>query len=297
MSRRKRAAGDRGTGNRENRPAGRQTRRGDGHSGGKRPRADANPADRRGEAAPARGAAWIYGLHAVSAALGNPERRYLRLLTTAAAADHLPQPAAGTITPETVDRAVIDEILPPGAVHQGVALLAAALPEPHIEDIPARLAETPRALVVALDQVTDPQNVGAVLRSAAAFGATALLLTERHAPEATGALAKAASGGLEAVPIVRLTNLVRGLDTLKKEGFWVVGLDMDAPQTLAEADLPARCVLVLGAEGGGLRRLTRETCDMMVRIPMGGAVESLNVSASAAVALYEWARQGVTGKS
>lgn len=141
-----------------------------------------------------------------------------------------------------------------------------------------------------LDQVTDPQNVGAALRSAAAFGAYAVVAPDRNTPEATGAMAKAASGALETVPLIRPNNLVRALETLKDSGFWVVGLDMDAPQNLPDADLPERCVLALGAEGRGLRRLTRETCDLMVRVPITGAVESLNVSASAAVALYEWVR-------
>jgi 23S rRNA (guanosine2251-2'-O)-methyltransferase len=239
---------------------------------------------------PAGGQPWLYGLHAVKAALANPKRRHIRLLATDSV---LAQLAGAPLEPEPVERELIDGVLPPGAVHQGVALLSELLPEPDIADI-AALAETrPRTVVVALDQVTDPQNVGAVLRSAAAFGAAALIVPERHAPDATGALAKAASGALETVPLVRPVNLVRALDALKAEGFWVVGLDMNAPQTIGEADLPARCVLALGAEGRGLRRLTEETCDIMVRIPMDpGAIESLNVSASAAVALYEWARQG-----
>lgn len=239
---------------------------------------------------PAGGQPWLYGLHAVKAALANPKRRHMRLLATDSAVAQLD---GAPIPPEIVERELIDGVLPPGAVHQGVALLSEPLPEPDIADIAGIAAARARTVVIALDQVTDPQNVGAVLRSAAAFGAVALIVPDRHAPDATGALAKAASGALETVPLIRPVNLVRALDALKEEGFWVVGLDMDAPQTLAEADLPARCVLALGAEGRGLRRLTEETCDVMVRIPMAeDAIESLNVSASAAVALYEWARQG-----
>ena len=239
------------------------------------------------------GQPWLYGLHAVRAALANPDRRFRRLLIADNFAGDLLQEAGNLpIQPEVVERELIDAVLPPGAVHQGVALLADPLVELDVREIGEMAESLPRTVVVALDQVTDPQNVGAVLRSASAFGASAVIVPERHAPETTGALAKAASGALEAVPLLRPTNLVRALDTLKAAGFWIVGLDMNAPQTLAEADLPARCVLALGAEGRGLRRLTQETCDIMVRIPMSGDIESLNVSASAAVSLYEWARQG-----
>lgn len=235
------------------------------------------------------GAPWLYGVHAVTAALANPERQLTRLLATAKTAAELQTPR---LAPEIVDRETLDAVLPAGAVHQGIALLAAPLPGRSIDDILAHARTHPRSVVIALDQVTDPQNVGAVMRSAAAFGAAALLVTDRHAPETTGALAKAASGALETVPLIRAGNLVRALTELKDAGFWVAGLDMEAPQTLAEAALPERCVLALGAEGRGLRRLTREHCDLMVRVPMAGDIESLNVSASAAVSLYEWVRQG-----
>lgn len=239
------------------------------------------------------GSPWLYGLHAVTAALGNPERRLARLVATGKTAEECADTLRRVSIPvEIIERDAIEALLPPGAVHQGIALLCAPLPGRHLEEIAGQANSRPRSMVLALDQVTDPQNVGAVMRSAAAFGADALLVTDRHAPEATGALAKAASGALETVPLVRTTNMVRALDTLKAAGFWIVGLDMDAPRTLAETDLPDRCVLALGAEGRGLRRLTQETCDLMVRVPMTGAIESLNVSASAAVALYEWSRQG-----
>lgn len=231
---------------------------------------------------------WLYGHHAVNAALNNPQRRCLRLVATDTGAEALSENARDV---EIVDRDEIERIVPPGAVHQGVALEVSPLAAKTVEDVAQHANGTERTVVVVLDQVTDPQNVGATLRSSAAFGAAAVILPERNSPEASGAMAKAASGALETVPLIRPNNLVRALDYLKEQGFWVVGFDMDAPQTLGDTELPEKCVLALGAEGRGLRRLTRETCDLMVRIPMTGAVESLNVSASAAVALYEWGRE------
>jgi 23S rRNA (guanosine2251-2'-O)-methyltransferase len=230
---------------------------------------------------------WLYGIHAVSSALANPKRRCLRLIATTGGEESLP---SSTLEPEIINRGAIEAVLPPGAVHQGVALQVLPLEPRSIEDIIQHADTNGRTVIVVLDQVTDPQNVGAALRSAAAFGAFAVVAPDRNTPEATGAMAKAASGALETVPLIRPNNLVRSLETLKENGFWVLGLDMDAPISLAEADLPERCVFALGAEGRGLRRLTRETCDLMVRVPITGAVESLNVSASAAVALYEWVR-------
>lgn len=230
---------------------------------------------------------WLYGIHAVTAALTNPARKCRRLLATTGAAAHLPE---GSIEAEIVDRDTLDAALPFGAVHQGLALLTADLASKSIEDVAKHADSQERTVVVVLDQVTDPQNIGATLRSAAAFGAYAVIVPDRNTPDATGAMAKAASGALETVPLIRPSNLVRALETLKSNGFWVIGLDMDAPVSLPDADLPDRCVLALGAEGRGLRRLTRETCDMMVRVPMTSQIESLNVSASAAVSLYEWRR-------
>jgi 23S rRNA (guanosine2251-2'-O)-methyltransferase len=249
---------------------------------------------------PAERPAWIYGWHATLAVAANPARHCRRLVATdpnqhplaAAAADAASAGDAERPPVDVVERRELEALLPTGAVHQGMAVLADPLAETPFETLLAELAERRRACVVVLDQATDPRNVGAVLRSAAAFGADAVVVQDRHAPPVTGALAKAASGALEIVPLIRVTNLARTLAQSKGAGFWCAGLDGSAPGTLAEADLGGRCVLVLGAEGGGLRRLTRETCDLLVRIPIAGAVESLNLSTAAAIALYELARRG-----
>jgi len=236
-----------------------------------------------------RGAVWLYGIHAVHAALGNPERFLRRLVVTeegaATLTARLPQP--WTIDPEMVERSRLDQLLGREAVHQGVALLADLLPQITLEEALDR-----NGPILVLDQVTDPRNVGAILRSAAAFGVAAVILQERHAPEETGSLAKAASGALESVPLLRAVNLARTLGQLKAADCWVVGLDAEATQALqGSAFAERRVALVLGAEGEGLRRLTRESCDELAMLPMPGVMESLNVSAATAVALYELTRK------
>lgn len=233
---------------------------------------------------------WLYGTHACLAALHNPARYLRRLLLTRETLTEIRANLPVHPQPEIVDRNRLESLLPHGAVHQGIAVLADPLEDPGIESLQAAAAGG-RELVLLLDHVTDPRNIGAILRSAAAFGARAVVVTDRHAPETTGALAKAASGGLEVVPLIRVTNLARALDQLADYGFWRVGLEMETEKTLAEAvrDI-RRTALVLGAEDEGLRRLTREKCDFLAKLPMTGAVESLNVSAAAAVALYECVR-------
>lgn len=242
---------------------------------------------RTGRGAEAGGRGWLYGTHAVRAALANPARTLRRLLIADPEAE---TPPGLALRPEIVTREQIAAMLPEGAVHQGFALLADALPATAIEDFCAACRNRDHAAAIVLDQVTDPRNVGAVLRSAAVFGAGAVIVSDRHAPPVTGALAKAASGALETVPLIRVINISRAIEALKSAGFWCTGLDADAAMALADGDLGGKTALVIGAEGRGLRRLTRENCDLLVRIPAAGAIASLNVSNVAAVALYELTR-------
>jgi 23S rRNA (guanosine2251-2'-O)-methyltransferase len=193
-------------------------------------------------------------------------------------------PTPGAV--EVMPAAGISRELPASAAHQGLALKGAPLAPVALED----MAQSGGGVIVMLDQLTDPQNVGAIFRSAAAFGARGMVLQERHAPALAGALAKAAAGAIERLPHARVTNLSRALEQLAELGWRAVGLDAGAPESLA-AVLDARpVVLVMGSEGEGLRRLVAEHCDALGRIPMPGGFESLNVSAAAAIALYEAAR-------
>ncbi len=238
---------------------------------------------------PAGAANWLYGTHPVLAALANPHRRLRRLLLTEEAEAGLSGrlPAAMPLAAERSDRQRLDALLGRDAVHQGVALLADPLAAPPLDQVLERSGP-----LLMLDQVTDPRNVGAILRSAAAFGVAAVIVQDRNAPEETGTLAKAASGALETVPLMRAVNLARTLVALKAAGLWVVGLDAGGGSLDGAAFRQRRVVLVLGAEGEGLRRLTRESCDEIAGLAMPGAMESLNVSNAAAVALYELTRGG-----
>ena len=242
---------------------------------------------------------WIYGRHAVAAALANPDRRWHRLAVLAGheqearalvAAATAVRHGEGEPT-RVLDRGDFAALLPEGAVHQGLALAVEPLAEPDLEDVLCRAAtHLGRSILVLLDQVSDPHNVGAVLRSASAFGALAVVLAIHGAPPVAGALAKAASGALESVPLVRVVNLARALDRLKDASFWICGLDETAPQTLAALNLGDRVALVLGSEGGGMRRLVRERCDHLARLPTRTEQPTINVSNAAAVALYELMR-------
>jgi 23S rRNA (guanosine2251-2'-O)-methyltransferase len=232
------------------------------------------------------GPAVLYGWHTVKAALENPARRIRRLMATENAArrladDGVPLP----IEPELVRPDVIDARLGPDAVHQGLLAEADPLPALTIDEL------TSDGIVLVLDQITDPHNVGAILRSAAAFAVGAIVTTARHSPEATGVLAKSASGALELVPLVTVQNLARGMEELRERGFLLVGLDSAGETDLADVTLRAPLALVLGAEGKGLRQLTKATCDHLARINLPGAIKSLNVSNAAALALYVASRR------
>jgi 23S rRNA (guanosine2251-2'-O)-methyltransferase len=239
------------------------------------------------------GGAWLYGRHAVTAALANPARRIRRLVGLAENAAELRALAtnaaarlAGEV--EILERAALEQLLPRDAVHQGWAMAAEPLPEADLDAVVAAApAADTRQVILLLDRVSDPHNVGAILRSAAAFGALAVVLPQHGAPPVTGALAKAASGALEVVPLIRVPNLAQALETLKDTGFWCIGLEGTAKQEFAALDLATRLALVLGAEGQGLRRLTRERCDALVRLSTRHPWHSLNVSNAAAIALYD----------
>ena len=242
------------------------------------------------------GGVLLFGFHAASAAWLNPERHCQRLLLTQASLRQfetliaqakklgLKRPA-----PEVVDGRVIEKQLPAGTVHQGILLEAENLPDKELDDL-LQMTQLPKSLVV-LDQVTDPHNVGAILRSACAFGIGAVLVTERNAASETGVLAKTASGALEHTPIIRIGNLSQSLKKLQGAGYWCIGLDETGEHALHQIKMPAKVALVLGAEGEGLRRLTIESCDEIAKLPTMPPVGSLNVSNAAAVAIYEVMRQ------
>jgi 23S rRNA (guanosine2251-2'-O)-methyltransferase len=224
------------------------------------------------------GPAVLYGWHTVKAALENPARAVRKFLATENAARRLADEGVRR-APEIVRPSAIAERLAPDAVHQGLYLEADPLPSPAIEEI------SPAGIVLVLDQITDPHNVGAILRTAAAFEVAAVVTTARHSPEATGVLAKSASGALEYVPIVTVQNLARALGTLKERGYLVVGLDSSGKTDLGNIALRVPLALILGAEGKGLRQLTRTSCDHVARLDLPGRIKSLNVSNAAALAL------------
>lgn len=228
----------------------------------------------------------IFGRHATLAALGNPERSAIRLLVAGKADADITKTAANKkLRIETLDPKALMRLLPPGSVAQGLALEVEPLREKHIEDLKPKAGR--KNLVLVLDQVTDPHNVGAIFRSAAAFGVRAIITQDRHAPEEGGVLAKAASGALDIIPWCRVTNLGRALGELFEMGYWRIGLEGTSDKPLSQVDAGENIALVLGAEGKGLRRMTAEHCDFLAKIPIPGEMESLNVSNAAAIALYQ----------
>ena len=224
----------------------------------------------------------LWGKHAVAAALDNPERRVLKAWATREAAEFMQFPADLPVT--MAEAPDLGRLVPGDAPHQGVVVEVEPLEDVWLGDLLAQADE--RAALLVLDQVTDPHNVGAILRSAAAFGALGIVTQDRHSPPESGALAKAASGALERVPWARVVNLARAMDEIAEGGFWRIGLAGEAETELKDALGPQKVALVLGAEGPGMRQNTREHCDALARLPISDAVESLNVSNAAAVALY-----------
>ena len=224
----------------------------------------------------------FWGKHAVAAALDNPERRVLKAWSTREAAEFMNFPKDLPVV--LADVADLGRMVPHDAPHQGIVIEVEPLEEVWLADVLAEAEES--AVLLVLDQVTDPHNVGAILRSAAAFGVIAIVTQDRHAPPEGGALAKAASGALERVPWVRVVNLSRALEEIAEAGFWRIGLAGEATDDIKAALGPKRVALVLGAEGPGMRANVRDHCDALARLPVSAAMESLNVSNAAAVALY-----------
>lgn len=253
-------------------------------AGGARPHVMPRPRPGGGESVqpPPDGLVRLYGLHTVRAALDNPRRRIVRLMVTRNAARRLglAEPADLPFPTEIVEPRALDGLLGADAVHQGVMVEA----HPLVPKRLGELADTP--LLIVLDQVTDPHNVGAIMRSAVAFGAGALITTSRHSPAESGVLAKAASGALEHIDLIEVRNLADALNELNAHGFATIGLDSGGPAELEASFAARRIALVLGAEGKGLRHKTRETVSALARLDMPGAIRSLNVSNAAAVALY-----------
>lgn len=237
---------------------------------------------------------YLYGKHPVSLALLNKKRVVREVLVLSTSLDKIQIPK--NVPFKIVSKDQLDALVGKDAVHQGVVARCQPLPQYDIVDLLDEIQDKDYALVVILDQVTDPHNIGAVLRSAAAFNASGVIIPQNGAPDETGVLAKSASGALELIPLIKVKNLTRSMDELKENGFWCIGLDGYAKHSVYQTKLPKKCVVVMGSEGDGLRRLTSENCDDTVKLPMNPSVESLNVSNACAIALYEWNRQHLSGE-
>lgn len=226
---------------------------------------------------------WIYGKHAVRAAVLNTNRQVLKVVVLPQNQDFL---ADLSVKVEIVDRNYFSSLFGKEVIHQGCAAQVLPLDEVFLEDLP----DDDRPIVF-LDQVTDPQNIGSILRASAVFGAKAVVLPEINSPETTAVIAKVASGALESIPLLKVKNLVQSLKMLKKEGYWCLGLDERGDKKIGEMNLSGKLVLVIGSEGRGMRRLTRENCDFLVQLPSLGSFTTLNAAQAATVSLYEIIRQ------
>jgi 23S rRNA (guanosine2251-2'-O)-methyltransferase len=231
---------------------------------------------------------WIYGKHAVKGAVFNKNREILRLILLESCKDFPAEwkEIADAPAAEIVDKNYFAAKFGKDATHQGCAVLVKDL-HPHLcpEDLLGN--ELDNRPFVFLDQITDPQNLGSILRASAVFGARAVVVTEHNSPEFSPAVWKAASGAAEHVPIIRVVNLVHAINYLKKHGFWCIGLDERSPKTISEMDLGRKLIVVIGSEGSGLRRLTRESCDFLAKLPSGRSFTTLNAAQAATVSLYE----------
>jgi len=240
---------------------------------------------------------WLYGRHTVVAAIKNPVRILRRLIATSEEAARLKDEnlIPNNDIVEVVPRIKLDEIIGVSSVHQGIALQTSPLPQPSVDELLVRFANKRPHLFIVLDQVTDPQNVGAVIRSSAAFNVQAVIAQDRRAPDESPSMAKAASGAMEIVPYVKVTNVARTVEQFKSNEIWTVGLDNKATTVFSSSNLAASLALVIGAEGHGLRRLVAANCDELAKLPISANIDSLNVSTAAAIALYEISRQRSSG--
>jgi 23S rRNA (guanosine2251-2'-O)-methyltransferase len=226
---------------------------------------------------------YIYGIHPSIAALKNPKRKVKEIICTTANFEKY-RDLIVSHPYKILEPGKIDEFLPEHSVHQGLAIKVEPLPNYNIEDIED---EAPNICLAILDQISDPHNIGAIIRSAAAFGVSAIILTDDNSPPENAIIAKSASGGLELVRVIRITNLSAAIKTLKKKGFWIIGLDSNTDKSFNSDIVTGKVAIALGAEGKGLRRLTKENCDFLAKIDMSNNTESLNVSNAAAIVFYE----------
>ncbi len=234
---------------------------------------------------------WIYGKHAVRAAVLNKRRRIFKVVVLPQNRDFLADLSDLSVKVDVVDKNYFSSLFGKDVIHQGCAAQVLKLDEIYLEDLPDD--DCP---IVFLDQVTDPQNIGSIMRAAAVFGAKAVVLPEMNSPEITAVVAKVASGAAETIPLIKVKNLVQSMKMLKKSGYWCLGLDERGEKKISEINLNGKFVLVIGSEGQGMRRLTRENCDFLVQLPSAGSFTTLNAAQAATVSLYEILRQNLNQK-